>query len=164
MVPNALGVALWEDLVGRGAVPCGLGARDTLRLEAAMPLYGHELNETIDPIQAGLGWAVKLDKGPFIGREALQEAAANAGKRPERVGLELEGKRAAREGCAILAAENAPVGVVTSGSFAPWLEKSIAMGYVAPRYAAPGTRLLVDARGSTLPAAVVPLPFYKRKK
>jgi aminomethyltransferase len=164
MVPNALGVALWEELLSRGAVPCGLGARDTLRLEAAMPLYGHELNETIDPIQAGLGWAVKLDKGPFIGREALQEAAANAGQRPERVGLEVDGKRAAREGSGILAAENTPVGAVTSGSFCPWLEKSLAMGYVAAKFAAPGTRLLVDLRGTTIPATVVPLPFYKRKK
>jgi aminomethyltransferase len=129
-----------------------------------MPLYGHELNETTDPIRAGLGWAVKLDKGPFIGREALQQAAANAGQRPERVGLEVEGKRAAREGCSILAAENTPVGTVTSGSFAPHLEKSIAMGYVDPKHTAAGTRLLVDIRGSLTPATVVPLPFYKRKK
>src|SRR5262249_6114249 len=142
MVPNALGVTVWEDLVARGAVPCGLGARDTLRLEAAMPLYGHELNETIDPIQANLGWAVKLDKGEFSGREALREATANVGKRPERIGLEVEGRRAAREGSPILAAENTPVGAVTSGSFCPWLEKSLAMGYVAPKFAAPGTQLL----------------------
>jgi aminomethyltransferase len=164
MVPNALGVELWEEFVSRGAVPCGLGARDTLRLEAAMPLYGHELNETTDPIRAGLGWAVKLDKGPFVGRDAIREAAANGGKRPQRVGLEIEGKRAAREGCPILAAGDTPVGSVTSGSFAPWLEKSIAMGCVGAQHAAPGTRLAVDARGSTLPAVVVPLPFYKRTK
>jgi aminomethyltransferase len=163
IVPNALGVALWEDLVARGAVPCGLGARDTLRLEAAMPLYGHELTEAINPIQAGLGWAVKLDKGDFIGREALQTAAANTAL-PRRVGLEVEGKRAAREGSPILAADGAPVGTVTSGSFAPWVEKSIAMGYVAPAAAAPGTPLQVDLRGTTIPATVVPLPFYKRKK
>ncbi|MDB5312446.1 MAG: gcvT 2 [Gemmataceae bacterium] len=164
MVPNALGVALWDDLTARGAVPCGLGARDTLRLEAAMPLYGHELTESINPLQAGLGWAVKLDKGPFIGREALRDAAANPTARPVRVGLEVEGKRAAREGCTVLSAENAPVGTVTSGSFAPWLEKSIAMGYVAPAFAAPGTPLVVDVRGATIPAVVVPLPFYKRPK
>jgi aminomethyltransferase len=164
IVPNDLGVTLWEEFVSRGAVPCGLGARDTLRLEAAMPLYGHELTETIDPIRAGLAWAVKLDKGPFVGREAIQAAAATAGTLPQRVGLEVEGKRAAREGCPVLAADGTPVGSVTSGSFAPWLEKSIAMGYVVPGHAAPGTRLQIDARGSTLPAAVVPLPFYKRKK
>jgi aminomethyltransferase len=166
IVPNAdnAGVALWEDLIGRGAVPCGLGARDTLRLEAAMPLYGHDLNETIDPIRAGLGWAVKLDKGEFVGRDALRTAAANAGRRAERVGLEVEGKRAAREGSAILAGEGTPIGTVTSGSFAPWLEKSIAMGYVEPGYTSPGSKLKIDVRGSVLDATVVPLPFYKRKK
>ena len=163
IVPNSLGVELWEEFVSRGAVPCGLGARDTLRLEAAMPLYGHELNETIDPIRAGLAWAVKLEKGPFIGRDAIREAAAGAAKHPQRIGLEVEGKRAAREGCPILA-DGTPVGAVTSGSFAPWLEKSIAMGYVGAPHAAVGTRLAIDARGSTLPAVVVPLPFYKRTK
>jgi aminomethyltransferase len=163
MVPNVLGVSLWDDLIARGAVPCGLGARDTLRLEAAMPLYGHELNDSIDPIRAGLGWAVKLEKGPFIGRESLQTAAAKPGQHPVRVGLEVEGKRAAREGCPILAGAT-PVGLVTSGSFAPWLDKSIAMGYVAAEFAAPGTTLATDARGTMLPARVVPLPFYKRMK
>jgi aminomethyltransferase len=157
-------VELADELVARGAVPCGLGARDTLRLEAGMPLYGHELNETINPIQAGLGWAVKVDKGEFVGREALANAIEDAGKVPERVGLELQGKRAAREGCPILVVENAPMGIVTSGSYAPWLDKSIAMGYVAARVAAPGTGLLVDIRGSLTPARVVPLPFYKRPK
>jgi aminomethyltransferase len=164
MLPNARAVPLWEELVGKGAVPCGLGARDTLRLEAAMPLYGHELNETIDPIQAGLGWAVKLDKGDFIGRQALADAAEANAVRPQRVGLELEGKRAAREGSPVLADETTPVGAVTSGSYVPWLEKSIAMGYVVTKYAYPGARLLIDVRGSKIPAAVVPLPFYKRKK
>jgi aminomethyltransferase len=164
IVPNALAVPLWEELVGKGAVPCGLGARDTLRLEAAMPLYGHELNETIDPLQAGLGWAVKLDKGEFVGRQALTDAAGQSAVRPQRIGLELEGKRAAREGCPILADETTPVGTVTSGSYVPWLEKSIAMGYAVPKYAYPGAKLLVDARGSKIPATVVPLPFYKRKK
>ncbi|MBN9120374.1 MAG: glycine cleavage system aminomethyltransferase GcvT [Planctomycetes bacterium] len=161
MVPNALGVALWEELIAKGAVPCGLGARDTLRLEAAMPLYGHELNDTVDPIHAGLAWAVKLDKGEFVGREAIRRAAADTA-RPVRVGLEIEGKRAAREGCAISAGANA-VGTVTSGSLCPWLDKSLAMGYVSPQFAAPGTRLSVDVRGSALDAGVVPLPFYKRK-
>jgi aminomethyltransferase len=162
MVPNALGVALWEEFVAKGAVPCGLGARDTLRLEAAMPLYGHELTETIDPIRAGLGWAVKLDKGEFVGREAIRRATADTTK-PVRVGLEIEGKRAAREGCAISAGAS-PVGTITSGSLCPWLDKSLAMGYVDPRFAAPGTALFVDVRGAQLGAAVVPLPFYKRKK
>src|SRR5207237_9774797 len=92
--------ALWDDLLRRGARPCGLGARDTLRLEAAMPLYGHELDEDIDPLQAGLGWAVKFDKGDFIGRDALVRLQQEK-KRPIRVGLELEGKRIARDGAKV---------------------------------------------------------------
>ena len=148
IVPNALGVSLWGELVNRGAVPCGLGARDTLRLEAAMPLYGHELTEATDPIHAGLGWAVKLDKGEFIGRVALRAAAADH-TRPVRVGLEIDGKRAAREGCPILAG-TVPAGTVTSGSLCPWLDKSLAMGYVDPKFAPPGTRLFVDVRGTPL--------------
>ncbi|HEY3789899.1 MAG TPA: glycine cleavage system aminomethyltransferase GcvT [Urbifossiella sp.] len=163
MVPNSLGLGLWEDLISRGAIPCGLGARDTLRLEAAMPLYGHELNESINPIQAGLGWAVKLDKGEFIGRTALQVASKNA-TQPLRVGLEIQGKRAAREGSALTGLDDEPVGTVTSGSFCPWLEKSLAMGYVKPDFAQPGAALDVDIRGTPTPATVVPLPFYKRKK
>jgi aminomethyltransferase len=141
-------------------LPCGLGARDTLRLEAAMPLYGHELSEHIDPFQAGLGWAVKLDKGNFIGREALVKLKDS--KRPQRIGLELEGRRAAREGCNVLANGKA-VGSVTSGSFAPTLDKSIAMAYVSPEFGAPGTPLDVDIRGTQTAAIVSPLPFYKRK-
>ena len=163
MVPNALGVTLWEELIGKGAIPCGLGARDTLRLEAAMPLYGHELSESINPLQAGLGWAVKLDKGEFIGRAAIRTAAADPTK-PVRVGLELDGKRAAREGCAIQSTDGRAVGTVTSGSYAPWLEKSIAMGSIEPTAAAVGTKLVVDIRGTPAPAAIVPMPFYKRPK
>lgn len=165
IVPNALGVALWDELVAKGAVPCGLGARDTLRLEAAMPLYGHELNETINPFQAGLGWAVKLDKFDALGyRHPLRDAYEVADVGPQRVGLEIEGKRAAREGSALLAAGGEPAGVVTSGSFCPWLDKSLAMAYVPAAFASVGTPLDVDVRGSTLNATVVPLPFYKRKK
>jgi aminomethyltransferase len=163
MVPNALGVTIWDELVEKGALPCGLGARDTLRLEAAMPLYGHELTETINPIQAGLTWAVKLDKGDFIGRAALQAATSDHAK-PVRVGLEIEGKRAAREGSALTGADGKPAGAITSGSFCPWLDKSLAMAYVRPELASVGTPFDVDARGSTLQATVVPLPFYKRTK
>lgn len=163
MIGNDLGPTLWDELLAKGAAPCGLGSRDTLRLEAAMPLYGHELTEKIDPLQAGLDWAVKLNK-PFIGRDALASANEAAAHRPKRVGLELGGKRAAREGCILMSDESTPVGVVASGSFAPWIEKSIAMGYVAPRYALPGTKILVDIRGTAVPATVVPLPFYKRAK
>jgi aminomethyltransferase len=163
VVPNSHGVALWDELVAKGAQPCGLGARDTLRLEAAMPLYGHELGEQIDPIQAGLSWAVKLDKGEFIGRDAIRKLGADT-SRPVRVGLELDGKRAAREGCGVIGVGDEPVGTVTSGSFCPWVEKSLAMAYVAPANSAVGTPLDVDIRGTRTPATVVPLPFYKRKK
>ena len=160
MLANELAIPLWEELVSRGAVPCGLGARDTLRLEAAMPLYGHELNEDIDPIRAGLGWAVKSEKGEFIGRDAIKQSTPTE----VRIGLELDGKRAAREGSGIVTPDGRPVGTVTSGSYVPGLEKSIAMGYVERAQAVPGTRLAVDVRGTTIPAAVVPLPFYKRAK
>ena len=160
-VPNKLGVALWEEFIERGALACGLGARDTLRLEAAMPLYGHELNETIDPIAAGLSWAVKFDKGEFIGRGAMNTADMG---RSHRIGLELDGKRAAREGSAILSTDGTAVGVVTSGSFVPHLQKSIAMGYVPLANATVGSSLLVDLRGTRLPATVVKMPFYSRKK
>jgi glycine cleavage system T protein (aminomethyltransferase) len=163
MVPNALGAVIWEELVAKGAMPCGLGARDTLRLEAAMPLYGHELREEINPIQAGLAWAVKFDKGVFIGRDALQRAV-NDHTKPIRVGLEIEGKRAAREGSSLVGADGQAAGTVTSGSYCPWLDKSLAMAYVCPELSAPGTALNVDARGSTLHATVVPLPFYKRAR
>jgi aminomethyltransferase len=162
MVPAALGVKLWEELVQRGAKPCGLGARDTLRLEAAMPLYGHELTEEIDPLQAGLGWAVKMDKGAFLGQDALR-CRQQDGTRRVRVGLELEGKRIAREGAEVLAGDKV-IGQVTSGTFAPTLEKAVAMAYVAPSHAAAGTPCTVDVRGKPASARVAPLPFYRRPK
>lgn len=152
---------LWTELVKRGAQPCGLGARDTLRLEAAMPLYGHELDDNTDPLQAGLGWAVKLDKGDFVGRAALMAKDAS---RPVRVGLEMAGRRPAREGCPILASDGRPVGRVTSGTFAPTVQKAIAMGYIEPALAAVGTPLQIDVRGKAEAAKVVALPFYKRPK
>lgn len=162
MLAAAHAVELWEDLVRRGAKPCGLGARDTLRLEAAMPLYGHELSEEIDPFQAGLDWAVKMDKGDFLGRAALERRRRDA-TLPVRVGLELEGKRIAREGATVLAA-NKEVGKVTSGTFAPTLQQAVAMAYVDRTLAAPGTTCAVDVRGKPAAARVVTLPFYRRAK
>jgi aminomethyltransferase len=162
MVAADQAVTLWEDLIGRGAKPCGLGARDTLRLEAAMPLYGHELTEEIDPLQAGLGWAVKLTKGDFVGRDALLRRKDDAGLR-RRVGLELDGKRIAREGAAVLR-NGAEAGRVTSGTFSPTLDRAIAMAYVDPAPAVVGAACEVDIRGKAAPAKVVPLPFYKRPK
>jgi aminomethyltransferase len=161
MVGASLGPALADDLLTRGARPCGLGARDTLRLEAAMPLYGHELNEEIDPLQAGLGWAVKLDKGDFVGREALMKCQQDT-TREVRVGLELEGRRAAREGMQVLHGDQV-VGWVTSGTFTPTLNMAIAMAYVAPQYSVVGTQLAVELGKSKADVWVRALPFYKRR-
>jgi aminomethyltransferase len=160
MASAALAVDLANDLVARGARPCGLGARDTLRLEAAMPLYGHELTEEIDPLQAGLSWAVKFDKGDFVGKGALLARQKDAG-RPVRVGLELDGRRAAREGATVRLAGQV-VGKVTSGTVTPTLDRPIAMAYVLPAHAAPGTTLDVEVGKTQAAARVVPLPFYRR--
>jgi len=140
--------------------PAGLGARDTLRLEAGMPLYGHELSEEIDPLSAGLGWAVDLNK-EFIGAAALRKIA-EAGPARKLVGLELEGKRIARQGAEIKSAVGASVGAVTSGTLSPTLGKSIAMAYVNAEASDIGTQLSVDLKGTPNPAIVVKLPFYKR--
>src|SRR4029079_5250915 len=138
------------------------GPRDPLRLEAAMPLYGHELSETINPIQAGLNFAVNLKDRKFIGSEALEKFAADK-TQPVRVGLQGEGKRVPREGCPVLH-NGAIVGEVTSGTFSPTLNCPIAMAYVQPSAAAIGTQLTSDIRGTQHPAVVVPLPFYSRAK
>jgi aminomethyltransferase len=140
--------------------PAGLGARDTLRLEAGMPLYGHELTESTDPISAGLGWAVDLTK-EFIGVEALR-VIKERGPARKLVGLELEGRRIARQGTPVRNGEQV-IGEVTSGTFGPTLQKSIAMAYVDTSFAAEGTQLAVDLKGTLNPAKVVKLPFYKRK-
>lgn len=157
---------VWEALMETGhqlgVVPAGLGARDTLRLEAGMPLYGHELSEQIDPFQADLGFACHLVGYNFPGRDALLRIQKQSPKLV-RIGLELSGKRAARPGSQIKAGEQT-AGEVTSGSYSPTLGKAIAMGYVAPEFAKPGTELSIDIRGSREPARVVELPFYVRKK
>lgn len=139
--------------------PAGLGARDTLRIEAALPLYGHELTENIDPISAGLGWAVDLSK-QFIGVERLR-TIHQTGPTRRLVGLELAGQRIARQGTPLIA-DGKAVGQVTSGTLSPTLGKSIAMGYVDANFASEGTELLVDLKGTMNPARVVNLPFYKR--
>lgn len=165
MIPNAFALAVWEDLIARGAaagiLPCGLGCRDTLRLEAAMPLYGHELNEQTDPLTAGLGFAVKLRKA-FVGRDALVAISERPRDRV-RVGLALEGKRIAREHTPVKVAD-AVVGEVTSGTFSPTLQRTIAMAYVSKAQAAVGTKVMVDLRGKLEAAEVAALPFYKRPK
>jgi aminomethyltransferase len=157
---------VWEAMIeqGRpyGIVPAGLGARDTLRLEAGMPLYGHELSEEINPFQAGLGFACHLVGYDFPGRDALVRFQ-NEPPKLVRVGLELSGKRAARAGCPVLAGDRS-VGSITSGSYSPTLGKAIAMAYVSPEFSKPGTELCIDIRGSHEPARVVELPFYSRNK
>jgi aminomethyltransferase len=157
---------VWEVLIERGQslgiVPAGLGARDTLRLEAGMPLYGHELSEQINPFQAGLGSACHLVGYDFPGRDALLRIQSQP-LTSVRIGLEMPGKRAPRQDCPILAGGK-QVGYVTSGSFSPTLEKSIAMGYVAPEFTTPGMELQIDIRGRVEAARVVQIPFYSRKK
>lgn len=147
------------DREGATLRPAGLGARDTLRLEAGMPLYGHELTESIDPIAAGLKWAVDLSKD-FVGVERLREIE-KTGPARKLVGLELEGKRIARQGSPVMK-DGQAVGEVTSGTLSPTLGKSIAMAYVDANLAGEGTDLGVDLKGAVNPAKVVKLPFYKR--
>jgi aminomethyltransferase len=165
-------IRVWENLLlaGRevGAMAAGLGARDTLRLEAAMPLYGHELSEQVNPLEAGLSFAVELtalasgQARSFIGGDALRTVIGAGGPTRVRVGLKIEGRRPARETAAVLAPDGTAIGVVTSGSPAPSLDCCVAMAYVPVAYATKGSTLAVDIRGSHVAATVVPLPFYKR--
>ncbi|MET7685252.1 glycine cleavage system aminomethyltransferase GcvT [Streptomyces sp. NPDC005423] len=162
---------LWQALTEAGApaglVPCGLSCRDTLRLEAGMPLYGHELSTSLTPFDAGLGRVVKFEKdGDFVGREALTEAAERARETPPRllVGLIAEGRRVPRAGYPVVAGGEV-IGEVTSGAPSPTLGRPIAMAYVDAAHAVPGTTGVgVDIRGSHEPYEVVALPFYKRQK
>ena len=155
-------VALWEALLEAGApdglVPCGLGARDTLRLEAAMPLYGHEMDETVTPLEAGLDFAVKLNKPEFIGKDAL--VAAGTPQRV-RVGLAVTGRGIVREHQDLFL-NGEKIGHTTSGTHCPFLGKALAMGLIDAKYAAVGTALEADVRGRRVAVEIVPLPFYKR--
>lgn len=141
--------------------PAGLGARDTLRLEAGMPLYGHELSEQIDPISAGMKWAVDLE-ADFIGSQKIREIAA-AGPARKLVGLVLDGRRIARQGAVIKTPDGSTtIGEVTSGTFGPTVQKSIAMAYIDAAHTAVDTPVAIDFRGNLNPATVVKMPFYKR--
>lgn len=159
-------VDLWLDLLAagkeQGLLPVGLGARDTLRLEAAYCLYGHELTEQTNPLEAGLSWTVKLSKGEFIGSEALARSKAQGLKR-KLVGVEMVERGVCRSGYAIYADEK-PIGTLTSGAPSPTLNKNIGLGYVEIAHATPGTRIQIDIRGRKTAARIVPLPFYKRQK
>ncbi len=157
---------VWRALMAagetHGLVPAGLGARDTLRLEAAMALYGHEIDDSTTPWDAALDWTVKLAKGDFIGRQALVEQR-DSGVRRKLVGFEVEGRGIAREGHAVLRGEQ-PVGQVTSGTFSPSFEKALGLAYVPVEMAEPGSELTLQVRSRRLPARVVETPFYRRAK
>ena len=140
--------------------PIGLGARDTLRLEMKYCLYGNDIDQTTNPLEAGLGWITKLDKGDFIGREAMVKMKA-AGLPRKLVGFEVEGKNIARHGYPILK-DGAAIGQVTSGTFSPSLEKSIGLGYIATEQSAVGSEFAIDIRGRAAKAKVVKTPFYQR--
>lgn len=158
-------VTLWDALLdaGRelGIAPIGLGARDTLRLEARLLLYGNDIDESTNPIEAGIGWTVKLGKAEFVGRAALTRVKRE-GVRRNLVGFEMTGRGIARHGYAILGSDGQPVGTVTSGAPALTLGKSIGLGYVPVALSSTGTPLAIDIRGKVTEAVVVPTPFYKR--
>lgn len=162
LVPIERAGDLWDALLDAGTpaglVPCGLAARDTLRLEAGMPLYGHELSRDVTPAQAGLGRVVAADKPVFVGKDGLASVAADA---PVLVGLVSEGKRAGRAGYTVLHGDDV-VGEITSGALSPTLGHPVAMAYVSPAAAEPGTTLTIDVRGTRIPATVTALPFYRR--
>lgn len=157
--------ALWSGLLeagkDSGLEPIGLGARDTLRLEAALPLYGHELDEGTTPLEANLEWTVKFGKPEFLGKQALVAQKA-AGVARRLVGFEMVGRGIARHGYPLLNLGGARVGVCTSGSPSITLKTSIGLGYLPIRDAEPGTRIFVDCRGKSVEARVVPTPFYRR--
>jgi aminomethyltransferase len=155
--------AILRDHRTEGLEPCGLGARDVLRLEAGMPLYGHELTEAVTPVQAGLTWALKFSKPEFVGKEALQ-LQLDLDEYSRIVGLVMDGRAPAREGYPVSLAGRV-VGSIRSGSIAPSFgNKNVATALVAPEAAADGTRLAIEIRGTSHAATVVPLPFYKRQK
>jgi len=158
---------VWHEILAAGqdfrAVPCGLGARNTLRLEGKLPLYGHEISDTINVWEAGLDRFCKMEKPEFLGREALEKANAG-GLQRTLVGLEMTERGIARDDYKVLDRKGAEIGYVTSGSPAPFLKKNIALAYVPPEFSAVGTAVKVEIRGQGVAAAVVPTPFYKRPK
>ncbi len=157
-VPSGVAPAFWEAVLDAGFLPAGLGARDTLRLEAALPLHGHELGPGITPLQAGLGWVVAWHKGDFRGRAALEQERRRGVDRELR-GLEVDGRQPPRAGYQVFAGPE-PVGEVTSGNFSPTLGHGIALAFLPP-HSREGQEVTVDARGQSLPARIVPTPFVK---
>jgi aminomethyltransferase len=165
---EATTVKMWNALMEAGGEfairPCGLGARNTLRLEAGMSLYGHEISEEINVLEAGLTHWLKLDKGSFIGRDALLAVQASGGPKRKIIGLEMVDRGIARDGYPVLDLGGREIGTVTSGSPAPFLKTNIAMALVPAEYAASGRDVLVQVRANQVRAKQVPLPFYKRPK
>ncbi|MFZ0884802.1 MAG: glycine cleavage system aminomethyltransferase GcvT, partial [Candidatus Acidiferrales bacterium] len=155
---------LWNDLMHAGEsakmIPCGLGARNTLRLEAGMCLYGHEIDDTTTPWEAGLGWICKMEKAPFLGSDVLAQQKQTGVPR-KLVGFEMLDKRIGRDGYPVLIAGR-EAGRVTSGCPAPFLKKNIGMAYVPPQSTAVGTGIEISIRGQAAAARIVPIPFYKR--
>lgn len=166
-VPPAQAAQLFVRLLEAGArygiAPIGLGARDTLRLEARLSLYGNEIDETTNPLEAGLGWIVKLDKPDFIGKSALL-AVREQGLTRRIVGFEMTGRGIARHGYPLCDGAGNPVGICTSGGPSPTLGKSIGLGYLPLGLAEVGTQIQVDCRGKAIPATVVRTPFYRRPR
>ena len=163
MVDPEVGQAVWKALLDLDVTPCGLGARDTLRLEAAMALYGQDISDATTPLEGGLGWLVHLDrKGEFIGRSVLEQQKQDGLKR-RLVGLQMQGRNIARHDYPVLH-EGKSVGIVTSGTLSPTLGYAIALAYVPVDLAKVGTSLEVEIRGKAYPAVVVKRPFYKAKK
>ena len=158
----------WSEIMDAGKefglLPCGLGARNTLRLEAAMALYGHEISEEINLFEAGLERFSKLGKSDFLGAQALLRVKESGGPKRKLVGLEMIERGIARDGYKVLSLEGKPIGYVTSGSPSPYLKKNIALAYVPVDQIAPGTELAVEVRGNPVKAKVVPTPFYRRAK
>jgi len=157
-VPVARAGRLWDDLLAAGITPAGLGARDTLRLEAGLPLHGHELGVGITPLQAGLGWVVGWNKGDFRGRSPLAAERERGIARRLR-GIVLDGRRPAREGAVVLA-DGVPIGAVTSGNFSPVLGCAVALAFVEPDRD-PGTPVELDVRGTRLTGSLVAPPFVR---
>ncbi len=159
---------VWNEVLAAGAefgiLPCGLGARNTLRLEAGMALYGHEISDTINVFEANLGRYAKLEKGDFVGRDALLEIQNAGGPKRKLVGLEMVGRGIGRDGYPVCTLDGTVLGAITSGSPAPFLKKNIALAYVPVEHTALDTELAVQVRGQLVKAKVVPTPFYKRTK
>jgi aminomethyltransferase len=161
-VPAANSAVVWEALVSAGAIPAGLGARDTLRLESALPLHGHELGEGITPLQANLGWVIAWNKPQFSGRDALTRER-DAGVARKLFGITIDGRRPARDGTEVLNAAGERIGAVTSGNFSPTLGHCVALALLNPATVV-GDSVSLDVRGTLLPGTVCATPFVAKKK